>query len=65
MTDLGGSAVTVTVSEDEGQFFFSLDHGASRAGPFDTEEAATDAASDLIADAYAEMMRKALFGDTK
>lgn len=65
MTDMNATVATISVIEDEGGFFYSLDHGASRVGPFETEGAATDAASDMLTEAFADMARQALFGETK
>lgn len=66
MTDLGGTTVaTVTIEEDEGDFFYSLDGGASRVGPYETEVAATRAATALLETAYAEFVKAQLFGEQK
>lgn len=66
MTDLGCNTVaTVTIEEVDGKFFFSLDGGASRAGPYDTEEAATAAVTTMMQEAFANLALKTLFGEQK
>lgn len=55
----------VSVIEDEAEFFFSLDDGASRVGPFETQEAAVGAASDFLAETFAAAAKAALFGEPK
>lgn len=57
---------TITVEDDEeGNFFYSLDDGASRVGPFESKDAAVEAASEMIAEAFAKAAKAALFGEKK
>ena len=56
---------TASVLEDGGSFFYSLDDGASRVGPYDSQEAATEAATAFLTETYTRFVQEALFGDQK
>lgn len=63
MTDR--TLATIEIEEKPEGFFFSLDDGASLAGPFETQEAAIEAASELLGQSFGQLLEQALFGEQK
>lgn len=60
MTDK--TIVTASIIEEAGEFFFSLDDGASRAGPYPSQEAAEEAVTALLEESFTRFAEEALFG---
>lgn len=63
MTDKLIATITIEPDEVSGKFYYSLDGGETRVGPYDSEEEAADASSDFLGDAFAQLAKKTLFGE--
>lgn len=55
----------VHIEEEDGSFFFLLSGAASRAGPFETKEAAIDAATEFLAQTFVSLLSSAITGEPK
>lgn len=57
--------VSAEVFEEDNQFFFTLDGGASRSAPYQTQEAAVEAVSELLTSSFEDLTKTLLTGDSK
>jgi hypothetical protein len=62
LTDRVIANVSVEEDDDDGKFYYSLDGGLTRTGPFDDEVAATQAATDFLTTSFTTWAQDALFG---
>ncbi|NKX37738.1 hypothetical protein HGG70_07375 [Rhodobacteraceae bacterium R_SAG4] len=60
MTDK--TIVSASIFDEAGEFFFTLEDGASRVGPYATQELAEQALSDLLEQSFTRFAEEALFG---